>query len=146
MSDERRRILAMLTEGKISVDEAERLLDALARADEKPGRDQQAAERQVGAEKGKPKYLRIQVEPKAGSGKAHKHVNIRIPLFILRTGLKFGSVIPEEAKLKIQSALGEKGIDVGNLDEASFDELVKGLTEMNIEVDDEDEHVRIRCE
>ena len=54
MGDERRKILEMLSKGKISVDEAERLLKAIGESDTPGG----------GSGSGKkPKYLHVRVEP-----------------------------------------------------------------------------------
>jgi hypothetical protein len=54
--------------------------------------------------------------------------------------------LPEHAREKIERALGEKNIDLGKLDGAAIDELAAGLSELSIDVDDDDEHVRIFCE
>lgn len=146
MSEERRQILAMLAEKKITVDEAERLLNAL----NEPGdRRESSAETPRGvsdATKKKPKFLCVQVLPKNREGKRGEKINIKVPLFLLKTGLKLKGVLPEEVGEKIKAKLGEKGIDLTGLDEKSFDELVQGLTELSIDVDDEDEQVRICCE
>ena len=146
MSGEKRQILNMLAEKKITVEEAERLLNALG---ESPDRDNRPAPGDFAvssSDRKKPKYLYISVKPKEGEGKGGERVNIKVPLFLLRTGLKFGGVLPESAKEKINRALGEKGIDIGKLNEADFEELVAGLSEMAIMVDDENEKVSIYCE
>jgi len=139
MSEERRKILNMLAEGKISAEDAERLLDALNRP--KP-----AAEKTEPQHKGKLKCLKIQVEPKSGETK--DKVNITIPLQIIRAGIKLGSVIPNDAKNKINEALHEKGInfDVNELEGDSVDRVLESLSEMQINVDDDKEVVRIFCE
>jgi hypothetical protein len=94
----------------------------------------------------KPKYMYITIKPKEeGKGKSEK-VNIKIPLFLLRTGLKFGGVLPDSAKEKINKAFGEKGIDIGKLDSEAFEELVEGLGDLAISIDDDDEKVSIYCE
>ncbi len=161
MSEERRQILAMLAEGKISVEEAERLLEALSQLDASPDKIAGHEESTERTGRKKPKYLSIRVNPKRGEGKAgeeseegghrhHRHrgerVNIKVPLFLLRTGLKLKGILPDEIKEKINSKLGEKGINLGDLDDEAFEELIQGLTELSIEVDDEDEQIRIGCE
>ncbi len=146
MSEERRQILAMLAEKKITVDEAERLLNALNEPEhisESSTEDLKAA---AVAKKKNPKFLCVQVLPKNRDGKRGEKVNIKVPLFLLKTGLKLKGVLPEEVGEKIKAKLGDKGIDLTGLDEKSFDELVQGLTDLSIDVDDEDEQVRICCE
>jgi hypothetical protein len=142
MSEERKKILNMLAEGKISADDAERLLDALNKRES--GDD--GGEKIQPQHKGKLKCLKIQVEPKSGESK--DKVNIKIPLQIIRAGIKLGSVIPDDAKNKINEALHEKGInlDVNELEGDSIDRVLESLAEMKINVDDDKDVVRIFCE
>jgi len=139
MSEERSRILDMLASGKINADEAARLLDAIERP---------VAEETVGAESTgccKPKFLRVVVEPKV-AGK--DTVNIRIPLQLIRMGVKLGGLMPEKARGKIDRRLTEHGIglDFDKLDADGVEALIVALTEASIDVDDEKEKVRICCE
>lgn len=129
----------MLAEGKITAEDAERLLDAL-------NRRESTEEKIQPQHKGKLKCLRIEVEPKSGEKK--DKVNIKIPLQIIRAGIKLGSVIPDDAKNKINEALREKGIslDINDLKGDSIEGILESLSEMSIDVDDDDEKVRIFCE
>lgn len=146
MSEDRRRILAMLAEQKISVEEAERLLNALNDPKEVPETSVPSGGRGSEGKKGSPKFLCVKVLPKNGEGKRGEKVNIKVPLFLLKTGLKLKGILPDEVGDKIKSKLGEKGIDLAALDEKAFDELMQGLMELSIDIDDEDEQVRICCE
>jgi hypothetical protein len=140
MSEERRKILNMLAEGKISATDAEKLLDALnkpepAETEEKP------------AIKQKMKCLKIEVEPKGDSKK--EKVKIKIPLQIIRAGIKLGSILPPgDAKNKVNEALREKGIslDVNGIKGDSIENIIESLAEMKINIDDDKEIVRIFCE
>lgn len=138
MSEERRKILEMLSEGKISVDEAERLLSALS----SPGYE----EKEIPSEKGRLKYLRILVEPGPGSEKKEK-VNIRVPLKLIRAGLKLASFIPKHAHTKVNEALHEKGIDVDfeQITAEDLEDLITQLDDLTVDVEGE-EKVRIFCE
>ncbi len=146
MSEERRRILAMLADGKITADEAEELLDAI----ENPGSMNVDSSTDTKDEsilkKIKPKFLRIMVEPK--DGKSGEKVNIRIPMMLLKAGVKLASVVPGGTKDKINDKMRDKGIniDINNLDSKSLDEIVTGLGSMCIDVDDDKEKVKIFCE
>lgn len=136
MSEERKKILGMVASGTISIDEAERLLAALG---------QEKVERPVGDPGPLPKYLRVQVD----SGKDGEKVNIRIPLGILKAGIKIASFMPGKVQDKVNSALNEKGlnIDVKNLDSSSIDQLIAGLRDFTVDVDGGgNERVRIFCE
>ncbi len=140
MSEKREQILWMLAENKISVAEAEKLLDAVgAGPSETPNRGEASAK--GGTE---PKYLRITVKRKQGD----KDVNLRIPLALVRAGAKLGGMLPDEAKGKINDALQAKGInlDINRADGEQLADLFRSLQDLKIEVDDEDEQVRIFTE
>jgi DNA-binding transcriptional ArsR family regulator len=139
MSTERERILKMLAEGKISVAEAEELLDALSK--NKPAEDTTATPSGK-----KPKYLRVQVDPGNKSGK--EQVNIRIPLQLIRAGAKLASVVPSEAREKVNRALHEKGIglDINDLNSEKLESVIESLGDLSVDVDGEDEKVKIFCE
>jgi hypothetical protein len=145
MNDERRKILEMLAAGKITAAEAEELLDALKISSDKPS--------PIGAgdtgnsSKSHPKYFRIMVEPGNESG-AGKQVNIRIPMAILRAGMRLGTMLPGEAQDKVNDALRAKGININlsDMKAEQFDELMAALRDMNIDVQDGDDKVRIFCE
>ena len=92
MQEERKKVLEMLASGKISVEEAERLLNAINENNE----DQTERASGNGV---KPKYLRVQVEPKANDANGDR-VNIRVPINLIRAGLKWASFIPKDSQHK----------------------------------------------
>ena len=141
MNEDRRKILEMLKKGKISVAEAEDLLDATEAPTEGPASDEAA---QALTPKAKPKYLRVLVEETGGK----EHVDIRVPLQLLRAGIKLGALIPQEARAKVTEALGEKGfnLDLSDIKPESVEELIQAMGELTVNVGDEDGKVRIFCE
>src|ERR1700733_4154860 len=99
MNENRRRILEMLAAGKITADEAERLLAALDREQTfSPGSGN--AESRA---KAKPKYMRVQVEAEDHEDGPVK-VNVRIPIQLLHAGVKFTSLIPPQAREHVNQA------------------------------------------
>jgi len=103
MSDNKKKILEMLAQGKISADDAYRLLSALEGGE---GR-REATGRTETAAKGKAKYLRVTVLPdpeKERSGN-YDRVNIRVPMSLVRAGIKLTSLIPSEARDKVNLAV-----------------------------------------
>jgi hypothetical protein len=136
MSEERKKILEMLQQGKITVDEAEKLLAALSSPEEK----------ETEAGKAGCKYLRIQVEPSPGS-ESQDRVNIRVPMKLIRAGLKWAAFIPKNAQSSIDKALREKGIemDFSAITTQDIEELVAQLNDLTVEVEGK-EKVRICCE
>ena len=74
MMENRRQVLDMLAQGKITADEAERLLSLV---DQPPAAA--AGSKETGeASKPAPKYLRVVIQD--GDGPESEHVNIRVPI------------------------------------------------------------------
>ena len=86
MSDDTRRILDLLAQGKITVDEADRLIAAVG--------EQAAAPKAEDCEPGKLRYLRIAVHKPANERRGDKDVNIRVPIAMVRGGMRLGAMIP----------------------------------------------------
>ena len=148
MSEERRQILNMLAEGKISADEAERLLDAVGekKSSSEPPKSETGAEAccETGSSKG-PKCLRVTVKGKKGKG---DNVNIRVPLQLFRAGVKLGSIMPFDVSEKVNARLKDKGIDINvkDIDGDKLDKIFEALQTVSIDIDEDDESVKIFCE
>lgn len=141
MSEDRRKILDMLAQGKITVDEAEKLLSAISQPSGKSEQSEKTGKKAF------PKYLRIVVEPGPESVKGEK-VNIRVPFQLLRAGIKLASVIPVDVQGKVDEHLKEKGIDINlsNITPENLEELLVHLNDLTVDVDSKEEKVRIFCE
>jgi len=134
MRDSKKKILEMLSENKISADEAYRLLNAVESGDN----EQQSNGRTYTGKKGKAKYLRVTVLPdpeKEHAGNVDR-VNVRIPMSLIRAGIKLTSLIPNEARDKVNRALIEKGIsfDTHNFKPDDIEELIEALSEFEVDV------------
>lgn len=142
MNEERMKILSMLKDGKINLAEAEELLDAIGGPEKTDEKRDETVE-----STGTPKYLRVVVAPGEGKSNGEK-VNIRVPLQLIRAGIKLGSVIPNGVQVRVDHALKEKGIgiDLKDLKSGDIESLIEALSDMSINVDSEDEKVRIFCE
>lgn len=138
MSAERRKILDMLAEGKISAEDAERLLDRIERpaVTEAPANELSGEAR--GESKKKLRHLRILVERPG-----EDNVNVRLPLSLTRTGTRLLAVLPR----KVTDRLAENGIDLEVLSTLKGDELNQALRELNVDIQKGDgKKVRIFCE
>lgn len=132
MSDERQRILRLVADGKATPEEAEQLLEALAKDDK--GSDNTVMK----STSGMPKYLRVTVD----SAKGDK-VNVRVPLSLVRAGMKLTALVPKDVSKQME----EKGIDLSALSTMESDELVEALRELEVNVDSADgDMVRVFCE
>jgi hypothetical protein len=131
MDTERKKVLDMLAGGRISTEDAERLLNKLdgasdggAHADAHPS--------------GPLKYLRVLIDGKTGD-----KVNVRVPLGLLRTGIKLSTMVPALAGDKLR----ESGIDLSHLSTLSGDELIEELRDLKVDVDSTTgDTVRVFCE
>ncbi|HEY3128619.1 MAG TPA: hypothetical protein VGL91_04125 [Acidobacteriota bacterium] len=168
MSEEVRRILEMLAQGKISVAESEQLLNSIGiqtnsgRNDDSSGKfsstipgwtgSQTASGRSdenAEAQKAAPKYLHVVVHEsgKDGGGKGGD-VNIRVPLNLLRSGIKLAALIPIVAREKVAAKLKEKGIavDLSKIKPDDLEEVIGHLRDLSIDVNCDKDQVRIYCE
>jgi hypothetical protein len=140
MTEQRREILDMLAEGKISAAEADQLLAALDREQT----DTLSSELKP---KAKPKYLRVVVDTTEDSD-GPVRVNVRVPLQLLRAGVQIASLIPPQALGQANTELRKNGIpiDLTQLKAEQLEALVEHLNDLTVEVDQPDTHVRVFCE
>ena len=139
MTDTTRQVLEMLAAGKITTDEADRLLDALR----EPGRPASAAEHVES--QAKPRYLRVIVDANDEHDGPTK-INIRVPLQLLRAGVRLASLMPNGAQDKVNDALRSQGIDfdIAKLKPENVDELIEALRETTVDITQAKEDVKIR--
>lgn len=132
MNEEKMRILSMLEDGKVTAEEAARLLDAVGSAGTATATDVPE----------NPRYLRVLV-----TGDKEK-VNVRVPIQLIRSGVNLGAMIGSAAEGKVGEAMAAKGIplDLSKLKAAEIDDLVKSLAELTVDVDDGAQKVRVFCE
>lgn len=128
MNDDRKRILDMVAQGKISVQEAGKLIDALSQNQQAEPSAQDASS----AMKKELKYLRVVVDSKQGD-----NVNIRVPMALLRAGLKLSALVPPLAYQKINEKLSENGVDIDInmlLKSSDIEQIIESLGELNVDV------------
>ena len=133
----------MLAAGKITAAEAERLIAALEK--EQPPR--------AGAEgsefRAKPRYLRVMVQAAEGrGGEGPTKVNVRVPMQLLRAGVKLTSLIPAQARDQLNHAMREHGMnfDLSQLKPENLEELIDQLNDLTVDIDQKDAQVRVFCE
>jgi hypothetical protein len=138
MNEERKKILDLLAQGKITVEEADRLLTAVS--------SPETEERPVSSAGSGYKYLRVFVEPGPNSQKQER-VNIRVPLKLIRAGLKWAAFVPQHVQGEVDKALREKGIDLdfSKIRPEDLEEIVTQLNDLTVEVEGK-EKVRVFCE
>jgi len=115
-SEERLKILKLVEEGKISPEEAARLLAAVGKAER----------RRASTTSSEGRWLRVRVTD-MDSGKMA--VNVNLPVSLVNVGLRMGArFVPEM-----------EGVSMNELDEA----IRRGVTGMIIDIVDEQERQRV---
>jgi hypothetical protein len=138
--DDKTRILNMVSEGKITVEEAAKLLDALEKNDK--GAAEPIALK--GKQGRKPTKLKVNID--AGENNKKSKVNVNIPLSLVRT---IGPIISKNMPKEAQDEMNKKGIDVvGIMD--SIEELIDAAAKediVNVDIEgDEASKVRVYVE
>ena len=153
MNENRRQILQMLADGKITADEAERLIAALD-----PGSDtvtgEYAGRTSTGATvRTRAKYLRVLVEAdEASTGmKGMTTVNVRVPMQLLRAGVRLASLIPQQAHDQLDEALSKHGVPItlSQIKPENLEELIDHLEDLTVDVNGSEGNntkVRVFCE
>lgn len=131
MSAETKKVLEMLAAGKISREDAERLLDRLsgtAASTDAPGLQPNSASplaAGIGAAAQRPRYVHVQVE-RPGRDDVH----VRVPISNMRGGAHWMAFLP----LGVSEKLSEFGIDFGRLDKMTDEEFRRTLDRINVDV------------
>jgi len=145
MNENRRQILNMLAENKITAEEAERLIAALESAAPTGSESHQAASSSRwatgnGAEptKPRPQFLRVlvQADPGSETAKGPVSVNIRVPMQLLRAGVRLASLIPAQAHKHFDEALSQHGVPLtlSQIKPENLEELIDHLHDLTIDV------------
>jgi hypothetical protein len=147
MSENRKQILEMLSSGRINADEADRLLAALETGDAQSSTSGSALN-----PKSPFKYLRVVVDSADSGADGATKVNLRVPLQLLRAGVRLAGLIPPGALHKANDALREQGvpIDLSKVKPENLEELVEQLHDLSVDIDAPEKNgkvnVRVFCE
>lgn len=152
-NENRRQILEMLAAGKITAVEAERLLAALDPAPtpvEFSGTTKGSGGAPVST---RAKYLRVLVEAdESMTGmKGNTTVNVRVPMQLLRAGVRLASLIPQQAHGQLDQALSKHGVPItlSQIKPENLEELIDHLEDLTVDVNGTDGNttkVRVFCE
>jgi len=157
MNENRRQILEMLAAGKVTAEEAERLLAAL-----EPERGTTVGEftgtiggaKDAGATvRTRAKYLRVLVEADESmtGNKGMTTVNVRVPMQLLRAGVRLASLIPQQAHDQFDEALNRHGVPLtlSQIKPENLEELIDHLEDLTVDVGGTEGNktkVRVFCE
>jgi hypothetical protein len=157
MNENRRQILEMLAAGKITAEEAEKLLvavesDSTPTLGEFPGSRTGSGPAST-ATKPRSKYLRVLVEAdeEMTGMKGPTTVNVRVPMQLLRAGVRLASLIPQQAHDQFDAALSKHGVPLtlSQIKPENLEELIDHLEDLTVDVDGKAGNttkVRVFCE
>jgi hypothetical protein len=139
MTENTRQVLEMLAAGKISTEEADRLITALREA------PAGAANGERVEKAAQPKYLRVIVDVDDEDDGPTK-INLRIPIQLLRAGVRLASLIPSSAQKAVNDALRQEGMDfdITKIKPENLNELIDELRDLSVDIDQKREDVKIR--
>jgi len=145
MNEEMRRVLAMLADGKISVKNAEEVIEALNTPPPRDEDDEYAWQ----PEPIRPQFLRIRMHRPPSDGRLGKDVNIRVPIAVVCSGVRLGMLMPGLGH-RINARLRARGVDfdLGRVNEEQIESLLSRLGQLTIDVNegDQQKQLRITCE
>ena len=141
MDPDRRSILQMLADGKVSADEAERLIAAMER-------NGPLIPATTTGRSGSPKYLRVLIDTEEPGQGGPTKVNIRVPMALLRAGVRLTSLMPPQAREHINAEMAKTGVpfDIGQMRPENLEDMLDQLNDLQVDVDQERTKVRVFCE
>ena len=117
--DEKKKILKMVEDGKITAQEALELIEAIGKTD-----TEEKTERPRG--KGTNRMFRVRIDASEQDGREKAKVNINIPLNVARKLTSLTKMIPDSAKAEME----KEGV---NIDELNLAELLDALYDSDSE-------------
>ncbi|MGH9409150.1 MAG: SHOCT-like domain-containing protein, partial [Vicinamibacterales bacterium] len=103
-----------------------------------------------GEPKPTPRWLRIVVDKEIVGGRK-KQVSVRVPVSLVRAGVRLGGMMPGvvagRAGGRLDAmGLGDLGFDFSKIDPKQLEAVINDMGEMVIDVDSGRAQVRINCE
>jgi hypothetical protein len=161
-TDNTRRILDLLAQGKITVDEADQLLRAMggtgspgspgSRGSQGSAGSQGSQGSQGGSQgsqsRADARWMRVTIDKAERDGRPAKQVSIRVPMALVRGGVRLGAIFPYKGNDPISQHLRNHGVDVdwSKIDLSQLDSVLQNLDETTIDVDNGRAQVRISYE
>ena len=159
MNEHRRQILEMLAAGKITAEQAEKLLAAIepehtsTPVGQYSGTIGGSTAAPAATVKTRAKYLRVLVEADESmtGKKGLTTVNVRVPMQLLRAGVRLAALIPQQAHDQFDEALSRHGVPLtlSQIKPENLEELVDHLEDLTVEMDGAEGNkakVRVFCE
>ena len=139
MTENIKLVLEMLAAGKITTSEADGLIDALRAPAAQPTPDGSDGQSK------KPRFLRVMVDA-VDAKEGPIKVNVRVPIMLLRAGVRLASLIPVRAQERVNEALREQGVDIDitKIKPENLNELIDELRDLSVDVGNQREDLKIK--
>jgi hypothetical protein len=153
MNENRRQILNMLAANKITAEEADRLLAALesngsTASEAIPAGIASGNGSKAESSKSHARYHRVQVDAddRRDGTKGPVSVNIRVPMQLLRAGVRLASLIPAQAHQHLDEALSQHGVPLtlSQIKPENLEELIDHLGDLTIDVAAKESHSNVK--
>jgi hypothetical protein len=137
MKEERKRILEMLSDGKINVQEANELIETSIKKETVMNLQNRGSS---------DKFIYVSVEPKdTDGGRKIGRVFVKVPFALIKAGFNIAGLIPKDAQVEINNGLKKQGMnfDFTDLNPENVKDIMASLEELTVEVDNEDSLIRV---
>jgi len=143
---ERRRVLKLLAEGKITVDEADKWLRAMTT--HAHGARAAASQAPSATATSNKRYVRITVHKLSTDGRREEDVNLRVPINLVKSGVRLAGLIPGFPGDEVSAWFRGRGVDLdwSKLDGRAVETMLDELGDRDIRIDSASAQVRIACE
>jgi hypothetical protein len=136
MNDERTRILEMLSQGKVNIEEASQLLEASLKSEKEVSLIHAKSD----------KFMYVNVEPKETvEGKKIGKVFVKVPFALIKAGFNIAGLIPKDAQTEINNGLKKQGMsfDFSDFKPENIQDIMASLEQLTVEVDNEDSIIKV---
>lgn len=93
-----------------------------------------------------PRYLHVIIDGNDPKDGEPVHVNVRVPIALLRFGARFANFIPPSARQQVNDELRTRGmdVDVSQITAKDIDELVENLKDLSIDVEHKQDNIKVK--
>jgi hypothetical protein len=79
-----------------------------------------------------------------GHSEDSPRVNIRVPMKLLRAGVRLASIIPFQVQERVNGELQKHGMDLSQIRPENLEELVSHLDDISVDVEDGARNAKVR--
>ena len=87
----------------------------------------------------------MEPRPDESGDQARERVKVRIPMAMLRAGVKLAALIPTHAMDRVNEKLQQRGmgVDLSNLKAEGLEQMVEAMADLEVDIKDGKQQVRV---